>query len=346
MKDKKITDAPATFPDQEDGKGGLVERLLEAAGPGPEIPEDGAESVKNALRPVWRSQVAERKRRRRSLWLGSGLAAAAAVVFFAVVLPSTRQPEVAPAPALFAVSEIRGSVEIVTADGTQATAEGPQQGLLIPVGSMIRTGTESRIALSTAEIQSIRLDRETWVRLESASTIELDRGGVYVDSGHTSESSIEIRTTMGSARDVGTRFEVRLEDEHLTVRVREGMVALALRSEFIEIGDGAAVDVAADGSHEATRIEAHHSSWAWVEEIAPALEIEGRTALEFLQWYSAETGLQIDFADAEIEQFARSTILHGTIEGLSPSDALLTVLPGSRLVVIEQAGTLLVESAD
>ena len=50
--------------------GGLVERLLHAAGPGPEVPADGADRVKELIRPQWREGASVHARQRRLLWAG------------------------------------------------------------------------------------------------------------------------------------------------------------------------------------------------------------------------------------------------------------------------------------
>jgi hypothetical protein len=77
--------------------------------------------------------------------------------------------------------------------------------------------------------------------------------------------------------------------------------------------------------------------------VAPALEIEGRSAVVFLRWVSRETGLVLRFGDEEVERFAAATTLHGTIEGLSPADAAGIVLPGCGLEHRVVDGTLVVE---
>ena len=55
----------------------------------------------------------------------------------------------------------------------------------------------------------MRLDADTRLGLVSGSVLELHRGAVYVDSGALAQR-LEIRTPFGIARNVGTRFDVRL----------------------------------------------------------------------------------------------------------------------------------------
>ena len=79
--------------------------------------------------------------------------------------------------------------------------------------------------------------------------------------------------------------------------------------------------------------------WSWVQEIAPPFDIESRSVLAFLDWVSRETGVTIRFADPEVEQLAAATILHGAIEGLTPSEAPAVILPSCRLAATWETTT-------
>ena len=320
----------------------LVERLLNAAGPGPEIPEDGAARVKEAIRPVWNEGVLARARQRRLVWAG-GLAAAAALIIAAVYLPSLRHIHPPTVRHGITVALIDGTLE-VTPPGERVeffTAE--EAGSEIPRGSLIRTQTGDRAALWLADGRSVRLDVNTEIRLDSEASISLDSGAVYLESSRSSTGGVEVRTSFGTARDIGTQFEVRLSGGTLNVRVREGRVSLTRDDEDYQIAHGITFSIDADGAVSTSSITPFDPTWGWTQEIAPPFEIEGRSALSFLDWVSSETGLSIRFADPGVEQAAATTILHGTIEGFSPSEASAVVLPSCRLVAIQEPGALLVE---
>ena len=55
--------------------------------------------------------------------------------------------------------------------------------------------------------------------------------------------------------------------------------------------------------------------------------IEGATLESFLNWASGELGLTWRFADRAAERYGRTVVLHGSIEGLTPKEALEAVLP-------------------
>lgn len=329
------------FGDRNGDDPSLVERLLNAAGPGPEIPEDGAARVKDAIRPLWKEETSARAGQRQRLWAG-GLAAAAALIIAAVYLPSLRHIDPQPARLGITVAIIDGTLE-VTPPGERVrifTAE--EAGSEIPPGSLIRTQTGDRAALRLVDGRSVRLDVNTEMRLDSETSISLDSGAVYIESSGSSIGSVEVRTSLGTARDIGTQFEVRLEGGTLDVRVREGLVSLTRDHDDYQIAHGITFSIDADGAVSTSSITPYDPVWGWTQEIAPPFEIEGRSALSFLDWVSSETGLSIRFADPEAEQAATTTYLHGKIEGLSPSEAPAVVLPSCRLVAIQEPGAILV----
>jgi ferric-dicitrate binding protein FerR (iron transport regulator) len=321
--------------------GGLVERLLHAAGPGPEIPEDGAARVKEMIRPAWREGVAARSRQRNRLWIG-GLAAAAALIIAMIYLPSLQIVPPQQAPQAIVVAQIEGTLEVTPPGGKVSFLTTENTNVEIARGSLLRTRSGSRAAMWLTDHRSLRLDVATELRLDSEASISLDRGAVYVDAQNGSDTGIEVRTALGTATDIGTQFEVRLEGDTLDVKVREGLVALTRGREEFQITQGVTLSVDTDGEIVAGSITAYDPAWSWTQDVAPVFEIEGQTVLAFLDWVSSETGLSIGFENNQVEQFAATTILHGSIEGLTPAQAPAAILPSARLTVSEEPGALLV----
>jgi ferric-dicitrate binding protein FerR (iron transport regulator) len=321
----------------------LVERLVRLAGEGPAIPPDGIARVKTALRPEWLREVGRRRQRRVAAWGLTGLAAAAALAA-ALLLTTTRRPVPPHAPATAGrIAALRGRLEVVP----QAEAAGrlltPALGAEVSVGAQLRTGPASLVALDLSDGASLRLDRGTSARFVAQRVVLLDAGAVYVDSRLGPADGIEVRTPLGSARETGTQFEVRHADDGLVVRVREGSVAVSRRAESFEIDAGTTMTVLPDGSTARGTTRPDGPEWQWAAEVAPALQIEGQSALVFLHWVSRETGLALRFGDHEVERLATETILHGTIEGLAPAHAAEVVLPGCGLGHRVIDGALVVE---
>jgi ferric-dicitrate binding protein FerR (iron transport regulator) len=321
--------------------GSLVERLLHAAGPGPEIPEDGAARVKDLIRPVWRDEVTARSRQRSRVWIG-GIAAAAALIIAMVSLQSLRPDTPALTPQTIVVALIDGTLEVTPPGSNVEFFTADNTNREIPRGSLMRTGSGSRAALWLTDQMSLRLDSNTELRLDSEASLSLESGAVYLDSRDDAGSGIEVRTAFGTATDIGTQFEVRLEDGTLDLRVREGLVSLTRDDEDFQITQGIRFSVGADGSVSTSAITPYDPAWSWTQEIAPVFDIEGETVLAFLDWVSSETGLSIGFADTEVEQLAATTILHGSIEGLTPAQAPAVILPSARLTVSEEPGAMMV----
>lgn len=339
-------DVDGRIPDDgTSGPDGLVERLLHAAGPGPEIPADGAQQVKDAIRPLWREGVTARSRQRSRLWAGSLAAAAAliiAIVYLGVLQPGAPQPQ---QPTIVA-AVIDGTLE-VTPPGSNAmflTADDATSE--IPRASLIRTRSGSRASLALTNQRSLRIDTDTELRLDSEASLSLDSGAVYIESRNGAESGVEVRTALGTATDIGTQFEVRIRDQSLEVKVREGLVSLARNGQDFRITQGVTLSMNEDGSVQTGSITPFDPAWLWTQEIAPVFEIEGQTVMAFLDWVSSETGFSLRFSDSEVENLAANTILHGSIEGLSPALAPAAILPSARLTASKEPGVLLIRRLD
>ncbi len=338
-------DDSARFGSVDPADGELVERLLSSAGPGPAIPAEGADRVKNSIRQMWQDEVAAAARQRRRLW-ASGLAAAAAAIIAVVVVPRIHQGPAERGRGGIVVDVVAGGLE-VTPPGSTVSFLGPDDvGSLIPGGSLVRTRSGHRAALRLAGGTSLRIDDDTTVRLDSERSISLDSGAVYLSSDGGAGSGVEVRTGLGTATEIGTQFEVRYEHDGLEVRVREGLVSLSRGADEYQIANGIGLSIDPGGEVTTAPISAFDPAWAWTQEIAPSFEIEGRSALALLDWVSSETGLAVRFADGDVERLAAATLLHGTIRGLAPSDAPSAVLPTCGLSAVAEPGALLIVRFD
>jgi ferric-dicitrate binding protein FerR (iron transport regulator) len=211
-------------------------------------------------------------------------------------------------------------------------------------GSWLETALDGRAALRLASGHAVRLDVDTRLRFLGESVLALERGALYADSHEAlAGASLEIRTPFGVARDIGTRFELRLHLASLRVRVRDGLVNVTRRGETHEARTGAELTLHASGRVERGTVPAFGPHWQWSLEIAPAFDIEGRSLREFLQWVSLETGLRLRFRDPAVARGTASVTLSGSVEGLSPDDALGVVLPTSGLRHSVSGGVLMVE---
>ncbi len=215
----------------------------------------------------------------------------------------------------------------------------------IPLGAALHSG-QGRASLRLAGGVIVRLDVESRLRFASATVLDLERGALYVDTGSGPHGGpIEVRTPLGTARDIGTRFAVRIveaDQTTLLVRVRDGAVLTQQRGRTYRTQAGQELALRRDGTAERRVIPAYGSEWEWVLAASPGFAIEGRTLREFLDWVSRETGWQIRFADASLADSATKIVLHGSVGELRPDQAPFAVLPGAGLKGEIADGTLVV----
>jgi ferric-dicitrate binding protein FerR (iron transport regulator) len=211
-------------------------------------------------------------------------------------------------------------------------------------GEMVETGGAGRLALRFADDVSMRLDVASRARLVGPRAVELLSGGVYVDSDRTS-GQFEIRTPLGTVRDIGTQFEVRLIDERLRLRVRSGIVELTGGSRSA-IGRAGTEILVSSAGEESRQLAAYGREWAWTAEVSPTIEIEGLPLSTFLDRLAREQGWTVQYVDSALERLAGSIILHGSVVGLTPAESLdVTIgtaglayrLDNGRLVVFRES---------
>lgn len=241
------------------------------------------------------------------------------------------------------------TVELVHGDARWA-------GELLQTGAQLLEGAElstaagpaasGRLAVRMNDGQSLRLDEDTVVRLASGDQLELVRGAVYVDSppSETGDQRLDVVTALGTVVEIGTQYEVRIDEtgEVLDVRVREGAVSVHREGRSVTARLGEALTVRRDGSVSRGVIAPDAAEWLWVLEAAPPRDIEGDSLGSFLEWVSRETGWEVAYASSELEESAPPIVLHGTIEGLRPDETVGPVLLSSGLEHEVENGILLV----
>ena len=264
--------------------------------------------------------------------------AAAAIVFLAVRQRSTvAPPAMPPAPTPVAsVAAAHGAVTMQIAGGRAAVAA---VGQTIAAGSNIRTNGTSRATVTLVDGGELRIDANTVATLVDARTIHLERGGIYLDSRASTPGSVTVRTASGTIRDIGTRFEVRAGERDLRVRVRDGAVQLERAGRIDRAQKGTELLARADGTVSTRSVDPFAADWAWTTEAAPPFIMENATLESFLEWAAREGGWTIEWSDA-LRQRARTTILHGPIDAVTPAEALDIVLPTCGLSAALVGGRL------
>jgi hypothetical protein len=224
------------------------------------------------------------------------------------------------------------TVERVTGEATVGASrnrltEPLASGRQILSGSTVRTGANGYLGLRLASGASVRVDAGTAVEFGSRNVLALERGAIYIDTDDAGPAAaVEVRTPLATARDIGTRFEVRLVASAVRVRVRGGLVRVDQRGAAYDAAPGIEL-IASAGILERRTVPLHGPDWDWTLRVSPPFAIEGRTLASFLQWVEREGGWHPRFSDPELERSSSSVVLHGSIDGLTPADALAVVLP-------------------
>jgi ferric-dicitrate binding protein FerR (iron transport regulator) len=325
--------------DQATG-GDPIERLVRGAGPRLGVPADRTLRVREAAQASWRSTVSERRRAR---WLAWGAVPLAAAAVWAVVIASgvwKGTGTAPPSPPIATLERSEGSV--VWPDHPYRAA-----GSTLDAGTSLETGADGRVALRLRGGASVRFDVGSRARLVSETEVLLHRGTVYVDTGsaRVPGTTVVIRTALGTVRDVGTQFQVRVSGDAVRLSVREGIASLEHRGLSHDAPSGTRLTVDAEGNVTNLSVPSSGPEWDWIQEAAPPFVLEGRLLGEYLDWVGRETGLQIDYADPSIPRDASAVILHGSVQGLRPGETLEAVLPTCGLRHRVDGGTLIIERA-
>jgi ferric-dicitrate binding protein FerR (iron transport regulator) len=320
-----------------------IERVLKAAGPRERAPVEIETAVREQLRAEWRAIVAERRshhRRRAGLAMAASLLVAAISLWFMASLPDAQAP----------VATLAVTVDDVRVRGSWYRGWQPAgAGRALAAGESLETGAKGSAALSLPGIASARLDRGTRIRLAAADRLVIERGALYVDAGpHAADDSpFVVETPSGIVRHVGTQYEVRLDGQDVHLRVREGRIEWRSHTGAVENGStGEQLTIGADGAVSRRQAVRYGESWDWIAATTPSIDIEGRPLAEFLAWAGREMGREVEFAAPDVAEAAESIIVHGSIAGLTPAQALNAVLATTSVRGTLDEGRILVSGGE
>lgn len=301
-----------------------IERVLQAAGRREPVPPAIEHAAREHLRAEWRKIVAERggERRRRVVFAVAASAAAAVVGLWLV---TSEHRAVSRPFGTMAIAE--GDVRV--RDGWLQGWKSAPAGLALATGQSLETGTDGRAGLAMPGLASVRLDHDTRLRLAAADRLVIERGTLYVDAGieRPGETRLVVETAAGAVRHVGTQYEVRVEGSEVRLRVREGRVEWRSRTGAVERGEaGDELTIASNGTVARESAPIYGESWDWIGSTTPAIDIEGRPLAQFLSWAGRELGREVVFATPAVEREAAAIVVHGSVAGLTPREALDAVL--------------------
>ena len=300
-----------------------------------------AARVRGAVHAAWRDTAKGTRNWRRAVAL-----AAAAVLVVAVALTlATRLRQRGTAAGASPIASTRFvTSEVVVQNNGQARSG--RVGETLGPGTRIATNG-GRAAIVLTNGVELRLDSNTTVSLDTERSVSLTSGALYLDSSHRTgpPETVAIVARGTVIRDIGTRYEVRLSDEELRVRVRDGRVEVLTAFGMREADRGGQLRVTPSAIL-AGRAPTSGADWDWVVRAVPPPQLEGRPLTEFLAWAEREGGRPIRFADPALAQANAATIVYGAIERLTVDEALDVVLPSCGLARRTDGDVITIVAAD
>jgi hypothetical protein len=323
----------------ERGDGDLA-RLLGTAGARSRPAADATARVRAAVESEWRKVVASRRRTRLQVTWASAAGVALAAVGVWLARPLYRAE---PGP-VASLARVVGQVELDHGDGHWSRLA---NGAVVRAGDTLRSSPAGRAALRTGGGVEIRLDVDTELAFNDAGDADLARGAVYVDSGPAGTAraaGFTLDTPLGRVQHLGTQYAARLGDDDLEVAVREGRVEVREKRGVV-LGSAGELLTIGEGGVTRSALPPSASDWDWVASVVPPFDIQGRSVDSFLAWAARETGRLVVYASPQAESDARRILLSGTIEGLTPDQALDAALSTTSLRCVVTGGEIRIEEA-
>lgn len=305
-----------------------VERALTEALRPRSLGPEALERIRARVRDEWRANQPAPESQSRTIRWGRWLSFAAALVFVALAAGLYWRPA--------AETSTFGTVARLDVGMAEQRVGFLHVEQLKP-GDVLKTGgilqTRGPVLIELADSGTLRVAADTALELTGPTRGVLRRGQIYVDlpPGTHSKAPFQIETRAGTVEHVGTEFEVISNDRLVRLRVREGRVQLRSASHDIAVSAGTELTASNDGTIRQGTIATYGRDWLWVAALAPDYEIEGKPLLGFLEWVSREVGRPVEFSDQHARAVAERTILHGSVRGREPLDALSSVLATTSL---------------
>lgn len=301
-----------------------IEKLIRLGGQREEIDPERAERVREQVYQVWlkkqrqdqsshegdsREQHFFQRANRRAWWGFVGLTASMLLV--GVMLTGLPQFFHGQGETVATVRALQGSA---TLDGVSLAPVSA-----ITAGEELSTGSRGAVALTLANGSLLNIDQRTKVRFTGREDIELIAGAVYFDSQE--KGNIRIHTVHGVASDIGTRFETRLSENELLVRVRDGEVRVDHAQTAVYVASGQALQLA-DGAAHITEIAADDEQWIWADAMDDNFSLTNRSMAEILAWLSRKEGWTLRYQHKADQQRARQDIIHGRLSAGGSAEML------------------------
>lgn len=294
-----------------------IGRLIRHVGAREGVPEERLHRSREKVFGHWEQVVREQRQpaTRPRLFSLARVAGIAVVATVAVVLIGRG---FTPGP-LQTVAHVERVIGAINVDGTPLV-----DGQALVSGTSLRTPQGARAALRLSTGQALRIDQETTLMFEAADQLMLDSGAIFIDTaGAEAAEPLRVVTPLGTARDIGTQFQVRLSGSVMLIGVRDGLVEIDRKGEELRaVNAGYQIWFAAAGESAIEPLDTDTPDWRWIDSVAPEFNLDGASLAEYLDWYANENGLQLVYADDGSRQRAKRITLTGGHGAIGPDQGL------------------------
>lgn len=318
-----------------------IERVLIEELRSKRLSDESLARIRVAVECEWTSATAaDPGRRRFRHWRWASVAAAVSIAVLATAWFWSASPSGAP---LGSITRLNGNASEVR---TGLFGHHPlQTGEVLRPGESLAMRGSALIALHGAGTLSMAAD--SLVDIIGPNEIRLNAGKIYVDkpAAAVTPDRLLVDTTVGTIEHVGTAFEVVDDRRTVRVRVREGRVHLYGKSADVVADAGTELISTPGGEISRHPITTYGPDWQWVAALAADYAVEGQSLLSFLVRVSRDVGRSLEFSSPEVRKLAARTIMHGSVHGQEPLDALANVLATTSLSYVMRGDTIWVQSA-
>jgi hypothetical protein len=318
----------------------VVEELLEKAAPRPAPPSEDERVVREAVMAEWQSVAGKVKLRRHltQFAIAATIVLGVAISFNALQVDNVQPVQVA------TIEKNHGAIYLV---GEQSLMQEASDLSSVYVGQIIETGNDAAISLQWGNGGSLRIDKNTRIEFSGDESVFLKSGQVYFDSqpatmAAITGSGLEINTDHGLVKHLGTQYMTTVDARDLVVRVRKGQVSVdgTYVEQSVAVA-GQQMTVSGGATPSVLDIDIYGEAWAWAEELAPVVSMDGKTTHDFLERVSHEMGLALVFESEAAEDAAYAGKLFGTMD-TDPRSELRHRMAGEDLGYRIDGGTIYV----
>jgi ferric-dicitrate binding protein FerR (iron transport regulator) len=296
-----------------------IARLIAGAGPLTVAAPEEEAAIRNVVHAEWRAMV-DGRRRVRGRWM----AIAASVAFIAVLAVGWRSTHRGEPVPVVQVAMLSQSVpDIVIRRAEELPQRAFPRGML--VSNDVLETAEQGVRIQMASGTHLRIAPHSRVRFQDRERLALDRGALYFD-GKEHEAALAVTTPFGTVQHMGTRYLMQLLPSSLVVSVRDGSVRVDAGDRKISIDAHQQASIDRDGRAQREQLSSAADMWGWVDALAAPIVIENLPLDRFLEWAARETGREVVYRDDNTRRAASETVLHGSIEHLTPRQAVETML--------------------